>query len=106
MSNDFLDNAYLLLSGDTRINVWHMSIYLALLYKLRGNGFQSPVQITRKEVMLLAHVGSIATYHKCIRQLQDYGYIDYVPSFDHYKKTAVHFVNAATGKAKISRPRA
>ena len=96
MSHDFLDNAYLLLSGDARINVWHFSIYLALLYKLRANGFGSAVQITRKEVMLLAHVGSIATYHKCIRQLQEYGYIHYDPSFDRYKKTTIHFLSPSS----------
>jgi hypothetical protein len=30
------------------------------------------------------------TYHKCIRQFQDFGYIHYVPFFNPFAKTAVH----------------
>lgn len=32
--------------------------------------------------MKVAHIGSIATYHKCIKELQQFGFIEYRPSFD------------------------
>ena len=32
--------------------------------------------------MKLAHIGSIATYHKCIKQLKEFGYLEYFPSYD------------------------
>lgn len=89
MSNSLLDRAYLHLSGDARVNVWHISIYMALLHKWQQNGFQSPVQITRREVMQLAHVRSIATYHKIISELQTFGYIHYAPSYNPLKGSRV-----------------
>lgn len=82
MVREHYKKAYLQLAVDHRITVWHVSIYMALLYKLYESGLQNPVQISRLEVMHLAHVGSIATYHKCIKQLQEYGYIKYLPSHD------------------------
>src|SRR5690349_3060513 len=74
--------AYINLTRDERINVWHISIYIALLYLWRQNKFKNPVSITRKLVMQLAHINSIATYHKCIKQLQEFGYINYTPNYN------------------------
>ncbi len=77
-----LIEAYCTLSRDERITVWHGSIYTALLYLWAKNSCHNPISITRKKVMKLAHVNSIVTYHKCIKQLQDFGYIQYVPSYN------------------------
>lgn len=81
MVKEQFDGAYHQLSNDRRISVWHISLYIALLYKWYKNDLQNPFQITRKETMRMAHIGSIATYHKCIKQLQEYGYIKYAPSY-------------------------
>ena len=69
------------LCWDERINVWHISIYTAILQLWYGRDFTNPVSITRRKVMELAHIGSIATYHKCIKELEQYGYIKYEPSY-------------------------
>jgi hypothetical protein len=82
MMLDAVDKIYRSLSNDKRVNVWHMSIFMALLYLWKQNDYSNPVAITRRVVMALAHVHSIVTYHKCIKELQQYGYILYEPSFN------------------------
>jgi hypothetical protein len=39
--------------------------------------------------MKLAHVSSSATYHKAIKQLQEFGYIHYVPSYNHFSGSQI-----------------
>jgi len=70
------------MAADRRINVWHFSIYMSLYHKWLVNGHVNPVSISRKQIMEQTHIGSIVTYHKCIRQLRDFGYIIYEPSYN------------------------
>jgi hypothetical protein len=39
--------------------------------------------------MALSHIRSIATYHKCLGQLEVYGYIHYQPSYHPVKGSLV-----------------
>jgi hypothetical protein len=78
--NSHIRNISLL--DDQRITVWHISLYVALMERFYANDFNNPVSITRAQMMKLAHIASFATYHKCIRQLQEFGYIKYLPSYD------------------------
>jgi len=79
---DVFNKAFIELSKDDRVTVWHVSIYMALFYRWHSNTYKKPISITRREIMKLAHIGSIATYHKCIKELQQFGFIEYVPSFN------------------------
>lgn len=75
-------NRYLsAITNDKRVTVWHLSVYVAILHLWNKNNCVSPVQITRRKVMQHSHVGSIVTYHKCISELQEFGYIEYLPSY-------------------------
>jgi hypothetical protein len=85
-------SAIVRLISDHRVTVWHISLYVALIHKLKENDFKNPVSITRAEVMKLAHIGGIATYHKYIKELHEYGYIEYLPSYDPCKGTTVYFI--------------
>jgi hypothetical protein len=71
---------YARLTADQRITAWHVSLGVAILY-LWYQQEQNPVAVTRKALMKLARMQSCMTYHKCIRQLQAFGYISYHPSF-------------------------
>jgi hypothetical protein len=77
---------------DQQLSVRHISIYFALLNLWCHNKFESPFRITRKEVMHLAKIGSLATYHKCISDLADRGHIVYQPSYDPYKGSGIHIL--------------
>jgi len=76
-----LTRFYTAVKKDERVTSNHVLIYLALFQLWNLNEFITPVSITRKEVMLLAKMGRVSTYHKCIRELTAFGYIDYVPSY-------------------------
>lgn len=78
---------------DDRLNPTHISLYLALFQFWNLNHFQNPISISRTEMMRLSKISALGTYHKCIKQLQEYGYIEYLPSFNPYKGSLVNLYN-------------
>ncbi len=68
-------------NSDRRITAWHISIYMGLFYLWSLDGMKNPIQVTRRKLMELSHIQSFMTYHKCMKQLQEFGYIEYVPSY-------------------------
>ena len=44
-------------------------------------------------MMKLSKIAALGTYHKCIKDLQDFGYIEYLPSFNPYKGSLVNLHN-------------
>ncbi|RYZ63108.1 MAG: hypothetical protein EOO14_00260 [Chitinophagaceae bacterium] len=76
---------------DSRIGITHISLYVALYQLWEWKGFQKPLRVKRSEVMELAKISSSATYHKCLRQLIEYGFITYYPCSDPARKSEVYF---------------
>lgn len=70
-----------ILSGDKRITVWHIAIIMAIIRQASWDNIRDPVFTSRKKIMELTNIGSIVTYHKCIKELQEFGYIEYRPSY-------------------------
>lgn len=66
--------------SDDRLNCYHISLYTALLYYGKGI-MQLPFYASRRKLMGFSRIKSGATYHKCLRELVSYGYLDYHPSF-------------------------
>jgi hypothetical protein len=66
---------------DQRLMATHISLFTALFVQWQRNDFIRPFPVTRKELMGYSRIASIATYHKCIRELDKYGYISYQPSY-------------------------
>ncbi len=78
---------------DDRLNPTHISLYLALFQFWNLNHFRNPISISRNEMMKLSKISAYGTYHKCIKELHQFGYIDYLPSFNPYKGSLVHLFN-------------
>jgi hypothetical protein len=74
---------------DRNLNPTHISLYIALFQFWNINRFQNPISITRDEVMRICKISSKATYHKCMRDLNEKGYIKYEPSYNPYKGSFV-----------------
>ncbi len=72
---------------DPRVSPAHISLYLSILqqYQLQGT---MPVQVYRDSMAAQAKI-SDTTYHRCINQLHQYGYIRYIPSYDPKKNSTV-----------------
>lgn len=74
-------NTFLLIAArDERLSPMHVSLYL-ILCVIASRGVAIYFSISRREVMQLMRITGLATYHKTIRQLHEFGYIEYVPSF-------------------------
>ena len=74
---------------DTDLNPTHVSLYMALFQSWNINRFQNPISITRNEVMRISKIFSKATYHKCVNELHQKGYINYEPSHNPFKGSLI-----------------
>jgi len=66
---------------DQRLMATHISLFTAIFVAWQQNGFMSPFPVTRKSLMVFSKIASVATYHKCIKELNEFGYISYRPTF-------------------------
>ena len=88
-----LANFYTAIKDDHRIGTTHISLYMALFHFYNLNEFQNPIEITRASVMQVAKIGGFATYHRCIRDLHQFGYIFYTPSYNPSISSSVQLLN-------------
>jgi len=75
-------------ANDDRLLPSHISLFMAMFYyspDKPGGHFQ----VGRKKLMRFSRIKSMATYHKCLKELVAYGYIDYQPSYDPYRASSV-----------------
>ncbi|RAJ80126.1 hypothetical protein CLV59_105233 [Chitinophaga dinghuensis] len=86
--------------NDNRIGSTHLSLYLALFQLWNQNDFEDPVSIHRPEVLELAKI-SRSTYHRCMRDLNDHGYVKYIASYHPILGSIVYMVDfeASPGKS-------
>ena len=101
-----LNAVYILMAEDNRLTPHHISLYLALFQMWNLNHFNSPVSISRAEMKTLSKIGSNNTYSRCLRQLDEFGYIHYQPSFNPMlgsKVSCIRF-DTANGKAANTAP--
>lgn len=77
-------------AADDRLNPTHVSLYMAIFQFWNAGRFQNPVSISRQELMRISKICAKATYHKCIKDLHAYGYIQYLPSFNPFKGSLVY----------------
>jgi hypothetical protein len=78
---------------DRHLNPTHISLYIALFQQWNVNRFQNPISITRDEMMRISKIASKATYHKCMRELNEKGFLKYEPSFNPFKGSMVILFN-------------
>lgn len=66
---------------DHRLTVSHMALLFAIIILCRReNGYRS-IQTSRKILMSKSHIGSLPTYHKCIKELVLFKYVNYFPTY-------------------------
>lgn len=61
------------------------------------NHFRNPISIAREEVMRLSKIGSANTYLKCLKELHEWNYIRYDPSYNPLRGSKVHLYRFDTG---------
>lgn len=88
---ELITKFYAAIQKDKRISIRHIAIFIALVQHVNNEEFTGRVQITRKKVMQYSRIKSLATYHKCMRELQQLGYIEYKPSYNPYLGSIICF---------------
>lgn len=84
-------------AADERLNPTHISMYVSLFQFWNASRFQNPISISRNELMKVSKISAKATYHKCMRELNDFGYLQYRPSYNPFKGSLVYLFNFQTG---------
>ena len=90
-SNQFSE-FFAAIAGDPRINTTHVSLYMALLHYWREHAFVSPLQVFSHDIMPIAKILCSTTYHKCIKDLSDFGYIKYEPSYKRNQGSKIYLM--------------
>ena len=86
-----LSDFFSAIKNDYRINITHIGIYAALLQYWKEHDYSNPVYVFSYEIMQIAKVSASTTYHKNIKDLNDFGYIRYVPSFKRNQGSRIYF---------------
>jgi hypothetical protein len=87
-----LSDFFLAIKKDYRISITHIGIYAALLQFRTDKGCINPIQVFSSEIMCMAKISTSATYHKYVRELSEYGYIKYEPSFKRNQGSRIYFL--------------
>lgn len=75
-----LSSFYAKARADNCISPVHISLYLALLHEASKSCIEYSF-LDREQIMEDAKIYSRVTYHRSMRQLHEYGYIDYQPNY-------------------------
>ena len=74
---------------DERLNPSHISLYMAIFQEWNTARFPGELYINRQQLMLSSKVRSQSGYHRCIRELDVFGYLQYLPSHNPYQGSRV-----------------
>lgn len=85
------------MGSDSRMLSTHVSLLTALFVLWHQSGFANPFMVSRKKLMAFSRIASIATYHKCIRELDAFGYIRYQPSYHPIKGSLIWWPHLSGG---------
>ena len=78
---------------DNRLRPVHIALSMALCHAWITSEFKRTYNVSRRQLMQASRIQSKATYHKALRELQAFGYVEYHPSY--------HPVNGSSVTLKI-----
>ncbi|RYY46190.1 MAG: hypothetical protein EOO06_15025 [Chitinophagaceae bacterium] len=92
MESKQFSNFFAAIADDPRINSTHISLYMALLQYWKEHGFITPLQVFSHDIMQVAKILSSDTYYKSIRDLSDFNYIRYEPSYKRNQGSKIYLL--------------
>jgi hypothetical protein len=92
MNQELLQKFFETIKTDPRISPVHISLYAALYLQWIENKYENPIYIFSNDLKPFCKISGSATYHRSIRQLHQYGYIRYIPSFNRCLGSLVYFI--------------
>src|SRR5690606_31202305 len=76
---------------DNRSNGRHLALFIALMKLAYIQKGKEIINVSRSRLMKLSHIRTLPTYHKYFKDLQDFGYITYTPSYHPGFRSTVKF---------------
>nr|WP_294897206.1 hypothetical protein [uncultured Pedobacter sp.] len=77
------------IKDDKRIRTTHSAVFLTLYGLWLENDGQNPIPVKKKEAMAKAKIISQMTWHRTIIELNEYGYVDYQPTYNRTRVSTV-----------------
>ena len=96
-----LNAVFMQFSKDSRLNPTHISLYIALFQIWNYNRFPDVFYVNREQVMKFAKIGSKSTYHRCVKELDFYKYIVYIPSHNPFKGSRIKMAIFGTSSGQV-----
>ena len=90
------------LEVDEKITPHHISLYMALFQLWNMNRFRNQFEVNRMDLMCMSRIGSRNTYSRCMKQLNDWGYIGYSPGGNRYQLSKVSCTRFDTASGTTS----
>jgi len=78
--------------SDFRISKTHIAIYSSILYCWQTKGQPTPLKVFSHEIMRIAKIEACSTYHRCLKELDSFGYLKYEPSFKKNDPSSLHLL--------------
>lgn len=88
-----LNKAFAIFCEDERLSPFHVSLYFSLFQYWNMAKFRNPISISRDEIMRASKIGSVNTYIRCMKELDKWTYIKYMPSYNPQKGSQVYLYN-------------
>jgi len=86
------------------MNPTHVSLFLGLFIMWNLNHFKNPISINRAQMLRVSKIGSKHTYLKCIRDLEQMGFIEYKPSKNPVRGSLIYMCNFGTSSDPSTAP--
>jgi hypothetical protein len=96
-----LEGVHQLFIDDERITPFHVCLYQALFHCWNHAKYPAKLSINRAEMMRNAKLGSSNTYLKCLKELDQFGYLKYEPSRNPYKASFVSLFTFDTSSEQV-----
>lgn len=90
---NLLTTFFFAIQDDGRISTTHIAVYSALLQFWITSGQQNPVRAFSHQIMEIAKVSAPMTYRKCLKDLSDFGYLRYVPSYKRNRPSEIYLTD-------------
>ena len=91
-----LNAAFHEIYSDDRLHSGHIGLYMALFFYWNLHHFATEFYANRIEIMKMAKIGSRSTYHRLIKELSQWEYIEYLPTQNPNRKTMVRMSHIRT----------
>ncbi len=95
-----LNEAFERFNRDEKIKQGHITLYLAFFQKWNREFFKETITISRERIMDMAKFRSKTTYHNYLKDLNDWGFLQYFPSYNPARGSKVKMTKFCTSSGQ------